>query len=874
MTMQVEGAGELNGDPFEHYAPDSGAFDELVDSSGQIRPHWRPFAEIFRSLAPGEPAARVERLSRLVKENGIGEDIFAGAASAAAPWKIDLFPLIFPAGEWAWLEKALIQRARLSNLILRDIYGPRELLRTGTIPPSIVLSDPAYLRPCAGIPCEGNALDFFAVDLARGPNGCWRVLDSHTETPAGSGFALANRVIHSHVASDLFRATNGVRLATFYHKLQAELLGRLNRDDPLIALLTPGPRHEDYFGHAYLARYLGLMLMEGADLRVIGNRVYMKTLEGLKPVDLIVRCIEGAAADPLELDPAGFLGPVGLVQAVKKNPGLLTNRLGTAVAENRALGIYLPQLARELLGEPLMLEDAPRWWLGDATARQHVFANFDRMVIRRAREGTGRPGRAEHGRIPAQLSVQEREDLRQEIELNGCNLVAEEPVGFATAPSWIPGRESTYSKLKDNENTASPACLRPAPFAVRLFVASIGGEYHVMPGGIAVTVDAETGVSFSAAEGHTRDLWVASEQESQPHLSLMRPPIEVTGVQRVDKGLRSRIADNLFWLGRYAERADNTLRLIRVALLRIRDDGGTQAGEAVRKALGALLSKNHTLAAAARDETPRKAVEQLARTLMSASDRPYALPNTLDRMHRVASLLRERLSNEAWQALQIFKTEPAWEGQTTPGGIGEMLDLLDEGIHTLAAVNGMIAENMTRNFGWRFLDIGRRLERTGNMTELLLALFGQPQDDDSETNALSFTLEAADSIITFRSRYIFAPVLPLVLDLLVLDETNPRSIAYQLAAIEEHLGVLPQASAGGIQTEEQRMILDLLTRVRLAQVSKLAAPGPDGTRPEFTALFTHIAERLPKLSEAITRRYFHLTEDELRRVYSRTGPRA
>ncbi|MBC8049143.1 MAG: circularly permuted type 2 ATP-grasp protein [Chitinophagales bacterium] len=856
MTTQVEDVGAAVADPFQSYAPQPNHYDELFGPGDVIRPHWKVFADLFRALPVERQMSRVGRLNRLVRENGIADDIFADLTKTHDPWKIDLFPVIFSTSEWAWLERAVTQRARLFDAILGDIYGPQELLRTGAIPPLMILNDAAYLRPCREMGCGAGQLDFYAVDLARSPGGTWRVLDNHAETPAGSGFALANRVVHSQVAGDIFRAVNGLRLAPFYQKLQAELMSRVNRDDPLIALLTPGPRHEDYFGHAYLARYLGLVLMEGGDMRTVGNRVYMKTLEGLKLVDLIVRCVEGGSADALELNPNGFLGPVGLMQAVRKTPNLVTNMLGSAIIENRGLGRYLPSLSKQLLGEELELQDAPRWWLGDEAGRAHVFANFNRMIIRRAREGTGRPGGAELGRNPAKLSQEQAAALRSDIQLNGRALVAEEPVGFATTPSW------------------TPAGLKPAPYAVRLFVARFGDSYHVMPGGIALTVDAQTGVSLSASEGQTRDVWVTSATEVSNHVSLMRPPIEGSGVQRAGKGLRSRAADNLFWLGRYTERADSTMRLMRAALTRMRDEGAeSQAGEAVRKSLAAILAKGYAARKTPPAKEPLKAVESLVVTLMSSTDRAYSLPSTLESAHRVASVLRDRLSVEAWNTLQTFQTNPVWRGEITPGGIADIIDTLDQGVLTLAAFNGMIAENMTRNPGWRFLDIGRRMERAARLSELLLALFGEAQDDDSETSGLLFTLEASDSIITFRSRYLFAPVLSLVLDLLLLDETNPRSIAFQLAAVDGQLGALPQASQSGIQTEEQRMILELLTAVRLAKVSQLAQVGAGGSRVEFKALFLQIVNGLPKLSEAITRRYFNLTEDELRRVYSRnTAP--
>jgi uncharacterized circularly permuted ATP-grasp superfamily protein/uncharacterized alpha-E superfamily protein len=787
-------------------------------------------------------------------ENGIAHDLFAEPGSRQ-PWSVDLIPILISSAQWAQLERGLIQRAMLYDLIAKDLYGPQALLKSGKIPPRLVFSDPAFLRACRQPKPEGHLINFFAADLIRDTSGVWRVIDVHTETPAGVGFALANRLLHGQLMGDVFRAARAIRLAPHFQQLQAELLQRIERDDPLITLLTPGPRHEDYFSHAYLSRYLGFQLVEGGDLRVIGSRVYMKTLEGLKPIDLMIRCVQGGLCDPLELDPNGFAGPVGLVQALRKNQRLLINFLGSSVVENRGLAPSLPQISRMLLNQDLILQDTHRRWLGDMEARVFVFAHPERFVIRHAHEGTGRPGRAEQGILPDKLTGRDLEALKFELEVNGQNYVAEERMDCATAPSW----------------TAEG--LKARPFAVRLYGSAIDGEYRIMPGGLALSLDGTPGVAMSAMDGHSHDVWISSDEEAAvPHISLMRPAGEVAHILRAGQGLRSRIADNLYWLGRYSERADWVMRLMRGALSRADDTGGGGTGEGGRKALELIVAKDQPASSLQSLGTDARATEQAVRLMMTTPGRTYSLPGLKSNMLRVGSIVRERLSLEVWQTLLRFSNI----GSPQPMEIADsvrLLDRLNAGIVTLASLNGLTAENMTRNYGWRFQDMGRRLERAFNLAELLLTLFGEESREDEETARLFFVLNVADSTITFRQRYLFAPILSLVLDLLMVDESNPRGIGFQLCVISDHLAMLPQASQHAPHNEEQRLILDLLTRVRLAKVASLSNPNTTGERPELQELLNYLISGLPKLSEAITRRYFNLTEDELRRVYTRFGRR-
>jgi uncharacterized circularly permuted ATP-grasp superfamily protein/uncharacterized alpha-E superfamily protein len=827
-------------------------FDETLGADGMPRAHWAKLFETFEKLGAEECAQRHERLDRQIRQTGIAHDAFSDPDPDHPKWRLDLTPVIISEDEWAWLARAVAQRAKVLNAFVADIYGACDLIADGSVPAELIYSDQAYLRACQGALPHDRALMFYACDVARGPDGTWRVIDNHTETLAGIGFALANRIAHTHVAGDIFNACNARRLAPFFQSLRKVLRDQAGRDDATIALLSPGPHHSDYFSHAFLARYLGVLLVEGADLRCAGERVYLKTLEGLKPIDLVLRCTEGRLSDPLELDPSGFQGPPGLVDSMRRNPNLLANPIGSAIAQNRGLGPFMSALAERIVDEPLMLHDAPRWWLGQPDVRDHVRSHLHQFVIRSCQEQTGRPGLAELGRDSRTLSEADREALFKDIELHGDRLVAEVPTGFSTAPAF--GEEG----------------LSAVPFGIRLFAHNTGDDFEVMPGGLAMDVGNTQTVGLSAPDGRTRDVWALSSVPQARFKSLWKPSIETARIARSHRVTQSRVADSLFWLGRFTERADWTMRTMRSGLRRVEEDGSPSDGRrAARACLNVLLGANGTSALPAEidsDHALANEIEALSAKLIRESASHRALMQTLSGLYRNASITRDRLSHEAWQTLSQFQPGGTWSKAMLSATPLQLLDEIEHGLAGIAAFNGLMHENMTRNYGWSFLDMGRRLERAYNLCEVMQALFVPAPLEDEESGRLLLLLELADSFITYRSRYRIDPMLPLVLDLLLLDETNPRSLAYQLVAISDHLENLPDGMRGVSRSEDRRMALGLLTGVRLTDIESAHA---DPKRVALGALLAEQTDSLPELTNAIARHYFNLADAKPHRAARR-----
>lgn len=473
-------------------------------------------------------------------------------------------------------------------------------------------------------------------------------------------------------------------------------------------------------------------------------------------------------------------------------------------------------------------------------------------MVRKAQEGIGRPGRAALGRRGADLTAAERELLASEVGLLGDRLVAEPKPSFGTTPSM----------------TADG--LAPEPFAVRLFVTRGSDGFVLMPGGLAMSIDTDKALGLSSPEGRTRDVWVVGDGDKHAYASLWRPTVESAQVERSQRVTQSRAADDLYWLGRYAERADWTMRALRSALQRQQEDGLPVEGQlAARRCLEVLLTDKPTAPASPhRDLRDAAAIEKLSRELIAGNSGNRVLGRTFDGLYRCASLTRDRLSLEAWQTLARFQPRSDWRAELVAARSGVAIDRIEEGLASLASFAGLMHENMTRNFGWFFLDMGRRLSRAYNLSEAVYALFATPltADEEDETASQRFLLEAADSFITYRSRYRLDPMLPLVLDLLLLDESNPRSLAFQLAVITRHLESLPKSGNGSTLPEERRIILSLQTEVRLFDVQSIK-----DDRTEFARVMKRMIVELPELSNAIARRYFSLLQERPHRLTTRHG---
>ena len=794
------------------YARLPGIPDEYLTEDGTPREVWTRFFEAFAELTPADIERRFGSADRHLREAGVTYRAPGETADRLSP--LSHLPLLIDEAEWQQLTAGIVQRAQLLELVLADLYGEGRLVAEGAVPAAAVAGSSEYLRAMCGVkPPGGRYLNLYAADVGRGPDGRWWVLGDRTQAPSGAGYALENRLVLSRAFASLYKSMNVERVAPFFEAFRDSLRGSADRDEPRIGLLTPGQFSETYFEHATLARYLGFLLVEGDDLAVSGDRIHIRTVAGLKRLDVLLRRVDSNSLDPLELDASSQLGVPGLIDVIRKNGVVVANMPGTGVLEARALLGFLPSLSRRFLGEDLKMPHIATWWCGQKSAREEVLSRLDRVAIEGA-YGRSVPGFPGNGPIlPGELSLSERERLRGAISDRGIDYVGQELVRLSTTPVWDQGR------------------ITPRPFVLRVFAAATPNGWTIMPGGFCRIADQPDARAVSMGDGaRAADVWVISDKAVAP--TTLLPAGDTVRIRRVAGVVPSRAADNLFWLGRYLERAEATLRLIRA--LTIQRDPGKGSATVLHSVerIQRLLVIWGAASQASRTPPAKIAAEALQ------SEEKFGSALSLVRTaQRTATSLRERLSPDAWQVITEMTERLAQEAEDDDGVVSAAELTLQE----LASFAGLAQENMNRAAGWRFLEMGRRAERAINT----LRFARQFAYDEAGNEDLDTLLTLVDCQITYRSRYLVGPLLAPVRDLVVLDPYNPRSVAFQVFALNDHIASLPTLKEGGLIEQPRRLAVGLQATLTTTEAAAL----------DTKTLFA-LEQDLLNLADAIGAHYF------------------
>ncbi len=821
------------------YQPLPGCYDEMVDAAGVPRHHWAYLASAFSQLGVDELIRRQEETARLIDQDGVVYNAYEDAGPGQR-WLVDAVPTVLSSREWETIESGLIERAELLDLVLDDLYGKRDLLRRRVLAPEVVFGHAGFLRPWDQIRIPGkHQLVTYAADIGRDVGGRPLVLSDRTQAPSGFGYALEARSVISRVFPSLYRDAQVHRLAPFFRSLRVALqeVAPPNVEDPRVVVLTPGPLNETAFEHAFLASHLGYPLVEGSDLVTRGGRVWIRSLGQLEPVHVILRRVDAWFCDPLELKPDSQLGVPGLIEAARSGGVSIVNPLGASVLENPALMAFLPRLCEHLLGRPLALESVPTWWCGEAEGRRHVLANIGRLVLRPISR-TARPASV----FGWDLSAAQLDEYKRRIEAQPFGWTGQEPLAMASTP------------------TLTAAGLTPRRSVLRAFAVPRNDSFAVMPGGLTRVAPGSGVTRISGQAGAIcKDTWVlASEPEGLTGFWLDPGPT----VKRIDPmaSIPSRTAENLWWLGRYAERAEAVTRLLRVVYERRNDFQGSANPTGIESLRALLVALTHTSATypgfvgtGADDRLEYPGHELL--DLVVDDQRSGTLAQSVRALLDCAHAVRDQLSADTWLVAGALDREilqlhgPMHDPQAVVSGA------LQRVMQGLLALGGLVSESMVRDLGWRFMHAGSRLERAVQLLSLLHATLTDARGTATDSLVLESVLTAAESIITYRRRYRSHAQLETLLDLLLLDEGNPRSLVFGLDALADDLDGLPVGPDRRLR-EERRLLLEASTALRLADTAALAERDESGHRPALDAFLLQLRGKLLEAADAVDRAHF------------------
>ncbi|NOU44254.1 MAG: circularly permuted type 2 ATP-grasp protein [Methyloglobulus sp.] len=813
----------------------------MYATENKALPHWERFMGALDAMGSEKLELRRREAQRLLRENGVTYNVYGDSQKLTRPWRLDPVPLLISSEEWLIIEAGLKQRAELLNLILKDIYGKQSLLKKGLLPSELIFGHEGFLHPCVGaLPYQKQHLTIYSTNLARGPNGHMWVLDDRTQAPSGSGYALENRTVMTRVLPDIFRETQVHRLSGFFKAMRKGLanIAPHNKEDPRIVVLTPGPLNETYFEHAYLAAYLGFTLVQGGDLTVRDGRVWLKSLEGLQAVDVILRRVDDSFCDPLELLSASQLGVTGLLEVVRRGNIAIANPLGSSILENPGLLAFLPRLARYFLNEELKLSSVATWWCGQRRECDFVLQNLDRLVIKRINRSLG-----DHAVFAGALSSKDKDNLRNQIIAKPHCFIGQEQVSFSTLPAFI------------NQH------IEPRNAVLRNFVVASGDEYVVMPGGLTrVAREKDNFIVSNQAGGISKDTWVLASEPDKP-VSLWTQPKRNQLIDAITEPLTSRAADNLFWVGRHLERVEAISRLLRTVLLKLsetREFKDPIDNQCLSVFLRTLTQVSGTYPGFVKGDgqllkTPQKELLSLAKD----THRKGSLTANIEAFVQAAFSIRDLWSQDTWRSVDNIQRR--WQLRVINNEINveQLQTHLDDLIIGIVAFTGLTSESMTREAAWLMLDSGRRLERAMGLIALLRSTLAIRHDDALQSQVLEAVLVSTDSLTIYQRRYRSFIQLPMVLELLLLDESHPRSLAYQLYQLSAHISALPRTKSQSHLSEEERLILKAYTDLRLCNVLELTQINDnEGIYTDFDRVLSSMADLLLRLADVIADAYF------------------
>ena len=824
------------------YRSISGLLDDACAEDGSVKPEWDYLLSSLRDLGPQVMREREQKARRILRDDGATYNIYDRQDGPSSTWELDPVPYIIGSEDWSQIEAGLLERSELFNLVLRDLYGPRTLLRHGALPPEALFSHGGFLRACQGIQMPGeHELILHAVDLVRRRDGSMCVLSDRTQAPSGSGYVLENRTVMSRVFPSLYRDSQVHRIANFYQRLRLKLIALSPNDEaPLIALLTPGGRNETYFEHTYLANYLGFPLVQAGDLLVRNGFLWMKSLEGLKRVDVLMRRVDDVFCDPVELRSDSQLGVPGLLEVVRTGRVVIANPLGCGVLENAAFLKYLPEISKCLLGREPRLESVKTYWCGDADDLQFVSANIRQLIIKPAYRGSGVASV-----WGGDLDDEQVNQLLAKIHRNRYQYVAQERLEKSHIPAFAQG------------------ALEPRPTLLRTFSVAADNSYTILPGGLTrIGTEPEGRVISMQSGSPSKDTWVTATEPERTLDTDIAPETLRATLDSPLVSLPSRVVENLYWMGRYAERAEASLRLLRTVFVML--NGEDPVSPNARRILLQTVTQITSTLPGFMDAPDALLANPDQELLLIIKDgtRVGSIKSTLNSMLASAEESKELLSTDTMRVINDLRDALDQLDLALAGGLTSAPEeALDPLVTGLVALSGLMQESMIRGVGWRFMELGKRIERALQTINSLRSLMTPVTSESEQAALLNALLVSMEVLITYRRRGRERRGLALGLELVMLDDSNPRSLIFQLERLQEQLADLPQAdTTSGELEEEERALLEAITSLKLSRLTQLLE-ADSGMRDNLDQLLQQLDKLLKDFNRFISDKHFdHRTD--------------
>jgi uncharacterized circularly permuted ATP-grasp superfamily protein/uncharacterized alpha-E superfamily protein len=833
---QNQGQTQSSTESLSYNRPAADIPDQVYTPDGTIKPEWDYLLSSLNNLGSTALNERQDKARRILRDDGVTYNIYDENSASDSQWELDLVPAIIGSEAWSVIESGLLERAELFNLMLRDFYGKRTLLKQHALPPEALFAHGGFLRACQGIQIPGeHELILHSADMVQRPDGTMCVLSDRTQAPSGAGYALENRTVMSRVFPSLFRDSHVHRLASFFQRLRHKLISLSpSNGQARVVVLTPGAHNETYFDHSYISNYLGFPLVQSGDLVVRNGFVWMKSLDGLDRVDVILRRVDDVSCDPVELRSNSQLGVPGLLDVVRAGRVIMANPIGSGVLENPILLKYLPEISKTLLGREPRLASVKTYWCGDADDLKFVLANFKQLIIKPIYRGHGLKSV-----FGGDLSEADTTELMRKIRHQPNQFVAQERIDKPHVPSLVNG------------------ALQPRPAILRTFSVAADNSYIVMPGGLTrVGNDVGSPIISMQAGCPSKDTWITA---TEPERISDHDPLEAghTELEASLVSLPSRVVENLFWMGRYAERAEASLRILRTVFMMINDE------QAISKASKRVLLRSitevtgtHPGFLSATDEELDDPDKELL-LIIKDGNRAGSIKSTINSLLYCADESKELLSSDTIRVINDIRDElDNLESSLANGLSSAPEEALDPLVIPLIALSGLMQESMVRGVGWHFMDMGRRVERAVQIMKTVTTLVTPTAEKADNVTLLNAMLRSMEVFITYRRQSRTRTGIELGLELVILDDTNPRSLIFQFERLQNHFNAIRTVDPilKGLE-EEERVLLEAITSLKLSRITALAE-SKEGSRKELSTLLMRLNTLLSDFSNILSDKYF------------------